>query len=407
MSQSPSKYLTELARKGDINSLNTLLSYFMQKIGVTARSSFKGSIIELIIEGHISTPNQQCSEKYLRNFFDYLQIPTIREVKVFAKTHDTRRLAWYSILKISSPESKLSASTPSSSELSHQYNESCTQYQAIPSTNALVANQLQLPQPIPYEKLPSSLQERIRRAGTRKGDPIRSHHEAKQMYEMIPENVRRKGIAAIDDYKRGHHWSHKKAHSKGGSNRPSNGDWETPKTNVARGQKSMTKAEANNIVKAKAQINFQEGAKIVGCQAAKAGALAFGVEVAFSGLENFLAVQRGEKTVEQALGDTLLRSTGAAIVAVAVVGGVCALTLTFPPVGAALGAATPFLQIVGVAGSMSRLVAILSDSGKVEGIDQLEILMASCGLDSVELDFRDLEVEDDLLNLKLAAAQIE
>jgi hypothetical protein len=401
MLQLPSIHLTKLARSGHTESLNTLLSYFMQNIGITARSSIKNSSIELILEGHTSTPNQEQSEKYLHSFFGYLQIPTIQEVKIFAKNYNTNCLAWWGKLEFCSPGYTPSASVHNSIE-SCESQERCAQVQSIPLTNALVAGQLKLPQPLRFEALPSDLQTNFRRVGLRQGDKIRLPSEGEQIYEMVPESIRREGVDAIRAYKREHDWSHKKAYAKGGSNRPSNGDWESRSINRSRGSRQMTKADLEDINKAKAQINFQEGARVVHSQATKAGAIAFGVEVAFSGLENFLAVQRGEKTVEQALGDTLLSSAGAAVVAVAVVGSVSALTLVFPPVGVALGAATPFLQIVGVAGSISRLVTILSNTGKVQGIDQLEALMLSYGIDDVELDFRDLEVEDELLNLKLA-----
>lgn len=394
MFQSPPKYLIDLAKSGHAEALNTLLSYFMQSIGTTARSFIQNGFIELILEGNTSTPNQKQSEKYLRSFFDYLQIPAIQEVKVFAKSYDTHHLAWFSTLKNCSPERPFVDNDSESVERDPEH-------RAVPSANTLIANHLRTPQPIAFENLPPNLQANIRRAGLRSGD-TRSIEEAKQIYEMMPENVRRGGIDAVTDYKQKHDWSHKIARSKGGSNHPSNGDWESKSINRQRGSDEMQPSAMNDLAKAKAQINFQEGTKIVGAQAAKAGVVAFGVEVAFSGLENFLAVRDGEKTVEQALGDTLLNSAGAAVIAIAVVGGVTALTLAFPPAGIAIGALTPYLQIVGVTASIGRLVTILSNSGKVQGIDRVEALMLSYGIDEVELDFRDLEVEDDLLNLKLA-----
>lgn len=400
MLKSPSKYLIDRAKGGHAESLDRLLSYFMQSTETTARSSTKHGFIELILEGKTSTPEQEKCEKYLRSFFDYLQIPAIQEIKLFAKNYDTDRLAWFSVLKILPLKA-----TPSSSNYNESLGES-PDHRSTPLPSGLIANQLQAPQPIAFENLPDNLQANIRRAGLRSGE-TRSIEEAKQIYEMMPENVRRGGADAVKDYKQKHDWSHKIAHSEGGSSDPSNCDWESSPINRERGSREMTKAEANNIAKAKSQINFQEGAKVVGSQAAKAGVLAFGVEVAFSGLENFLAVQHGEKTVEQALGDTLKNSATAAVLAVAVVGGVTALTLVFPPVGAAIGGVAPFLQIVGVTGSISRLVAILSKSGKVQGIDRVEALMLSYGIDEVELDFRDLEVENDFLNLKLSMQKLD
>jgi hypothetical protein len=401
MFQSPSMYLTELAKSGDTDALDILLRYFMQCIETTARSSIKHGFVRLILEGYTSTPDQKQSEKYLRCFFDYLQIPAIQKVKIFARNHDTHCLAWWSILEVCALQSTLDSSVCSSSEAFCIFEAEYSDHRAIPLTNVLIANPFQIPQPIAFVDLPGNLQANIRRAGLRLGE-TRSYDEAKQIYEMLPENIRRGGVDAVKAYKQKHDWSHQQAYAKGGSSCPSNGDWESSSINRSRGSRHMTKAEVDNIAQAKAQINFQEGVKIVGSQAAKAGIIAFGIEVTFSGLENFLAVQRGEKTVEQALGDTLINSAGAAVVAVVVVGSVTALTLIFPPVGVALSATTPFLQIVGVASSISRLVRILSNSGKVHGIDSVEALMLSYGIDDVELSFRDLEIEAELIEMKLA-----
>jgi hypothetical protein len=155
------------------------------------------------------------------------------------------------------------------------------------------------------------------------------------------------------------------------------------------------------LLKLKLVSILRKAVKSFSSHAAKAGVVAFGVEMAFSGLDSFLAVKRGEKTAEQALAETLTNSTGAAIVSAAFVGGVSALTITFPLVSVAMGAATPMLQLVGVGAAMTRLAEILSNSGKVRGIERLESLLLAYGVDDVELKFRDLEVEDDLQNLKL------
>ena len=262
------------------------------------------------------------------------------------------------------------------------------------------SDKLLTPKPVAFEDLPNNLQRNIKNAGLRPRD-TRSYSEVQEIYEMIPENIRRGGADAIRDYKQQHDWSHKQAYSEGGSSNPSNGDWEARSINRSRGSRQMTKAEANDIATAKAKINFQEGSKIVASQAAQAGVFAFGVEVAFSGLDNFLAVQRGEKTVEEALVNTLVNSTEAAVVTATVVGGIAALSLIFPPVGVAVAASAPALQIVGSAACVKRLVDILSKSGKVQGIDQMVNLLLSYGIDELELSFQDLEIEDELITLKL------
>jgi hypothetical protein len=399
MPQPLPKKLIERAKSGHPESLNAVLNYFMDGIGVTARSLIHHSLAELILEGNSSTPDQHKSEKYIQSLFSYLQIPLIHKVDIFSKSHNSQGLAWVSSLTLDAGEFSTDSEN-SDSEYLNQSKKSPTSCYSPHLTNTLTADKLQVPEPTPFQDLPKGLQSSIRRSGLRTGE-TRSCQEVKQIYGMIPENIRRGGPDAVRKYKQQHDWSHKKAYTHGGSASPSNGDWEHYRANRSRGSRQMTQDELNNVAKAKASINFKEGSKIVSSHAAKAGVVAFGVEMAFSGLDSFLAVKRGEKTAEQALAETLTNSTGAAIVSAAFVGGVSALTITFPLVSVAMGAATPMLQLVGVGAAMTRLAEILSNSGKVRGIERLESLLLAYGVDDVELKFRDLEVEDDLQNLKL------
>ena len=252
----PSKQVTELAKKGHAESLDALLNYFMFRIGNTAKSSFKDNLIEVILEGTKVTPEPKQSEKYVQQLFNHLQIPEIIEVKIFAKDYYSQRLAWWRSIKFSplNISKQSSLQTPKSSEVNlqsqsaetHKTNQSSSSSSpAHHFTNSLVADTLHVPQPVAFENLPINLQRNIKSAGLRSGE-TRSYLEAKQMYEMMPESVRRGGEDAIRNYKSSHDWSHKKAYANGGSSRPSNGDWEASNINRSRGSRQMTKAEAND-----------------------------------------------------------------------------------------------------------------------------------------------------------------
>lgn len=273
----------------------------------------------------------------------------------------------------------------------------------LAASTAISAN-FQAPSLIPFDALGQNLKCSIKNAGLRSGE-TRSWQEVQEMYEKIPDGIRRQSTEAIEHYKDNHDWSHDRSHCNGGSSSPENGNWENPNLNRARRDHDMTADEVKAMEKAKARINFQANTQTVLTSAATAGGIAFAVEGAFSGLENFIAVQRGEKSIEEALVDTLADSTGAAISAAVITGGVIAISIAFPPIGAAVGTAmvavAPVLKIVGLVGCATRLVAILSSSPKVQGMDSVHALMSAYGIDEIMLDFRDLEVEDELTTLKL------
>lgn len=258
---------------------------------------------------------------------------------------------------------------------------------------------VQTPIPIPFDKLPLNLRISIRSAGLRPGE-TRSWLDAHRMYEKIPEGVRRQGIKAIEKYKSEHDWSHHQAYSRGGSNQPHNGSWESRSVNRARGGRNMTAKEKQAVEKTKNKINFESNVKTVVTGAVKAGTLAFAVEGAFSGLENFIAVQRGEKTVEDAVADTIAQSTYAAVSTATITSGVITLSIIFPPLGVALGAATPILKIVGIASCATRLISIIGSSPKVQGADQIYELYELMEHDPLEEKFRELEINAQLDELK-------
>lgn len=401
MTQSHQQNLLNLAKQGQVEAINSSLNYVLNNLGISARAVITGDLIELIIEIGEKSPERARVLKHLRGYLEYLQIPFINKAKIYAKKSCTNLLLWYDEFNVELSVLSVTQLSTSQSSIPDSINDNTDKTEQLKNLKGIptATSQLKSPSPIPFEHLPRELQRSIKRAGLRDGE-TRSWQEAKQMYEMIPENVRRQGIEAIDHYKRNHDWSHKKAYSRGGSNSPNNGDWEQPSINRGRGSRNTTKAESKSIAEAKAKINFQSGANLVLTQAITAGGIAFGIELAFNGLESFLAVQRGDKSIEEALVDTLATSSSAAITAAVITGGIVALSITFPPVGAVIGTMAPILQIVGGVSCLQRLIEILSASSKVEGIDRLQSLMASYGIDEIELDFRDLEVNDELAQLK-------
>jgi hypothetical protein len=384
--------MLNLARLGEVDAINTALNYVIQDLGCTARVVVTNDIAEVILKKESNDLEKEICSRYIHKFFDYLQIPSITKVIVYANHFDCNTLIWWSDSYVEL--------IPFPSNIDDVGDASNIRKYVKPITTTSVVTPLsQIPTSISFEHLPQALKNRLRFAGLRAGE-TRSWQDTKQIYEMIPENIRRQGIDAIEQYKRTHDWSHKKAYAQGGSSSPNNGDWENPSINRARGSRDITKPEAEALTQAKAQINFQSGSNIVLTKAATAGFIGFGVEFAFSGLENFVSVQCGEKSVEAALCDTLANSTSVAIGAAVVTGGVVALSLTFPPVSIAVGAVAPFLQIVGVASCIDRFIGILSRSNKVVGMDKFQEMMASYGIDQVELEFRELEIDQDFERLK-------
>jgi hypothetical protein len=104
MPQPLPKKLIERAKSGHPESLNAVLNYFMDGIGVTARSLIHHSLAELILEGNSSTPDQHKSEKYIQSLFSYLQIPLIHKVDIFSKSYNSQGLAWVSSLTLDAGE---------------------------------------------------------------------------------------------------------------------------------------------------------------------------------------------------------------------------------------------------------------------------------------------------------------
>jgi hypothetical protein len=320
-----------LAKQGNIEAINTCLTYILRDLEITVRGSLKKTLIELILDKPDDIPAKEASVQYIKKFFYYLQIDGIDHVIIYAKQPVNNSLAWLSEFYI-----KESA--------------------AITNTETNTLTNIQASQNI-VETLPTHIE------------------TENSQITPIAEILAPVNITAPD--------------------LPSQTGLLISQGAIASGSQMEALAEA------KVAIDFQSNTSMVLDQAVTAGGIAFGVELAFSGLDNFLAVQRGEKSVEDALMDTLSDSANVAVTASVITGGVVALSLVFPPVAAVGCVAAPVLKIVGVAGGVQRLINILSNSGKVEGINQLAIFMASYGLDKTELDFMDMEADAELQQLKL------
>lgn len=158
MLQPPPKQVKELAKSGHAESLDTLLNYFMQPIGNTAKSSFKHESVEVILQGVRVTPERKQSEKYIKQLFDHLQIPRILEVKIFAKDYRSQRLAWWSRVKILPVMSTLQSESNTSivqTPLTEKYIEDTSQINYLPHT--VVAEKLLTPKLAAFEDLPNNL----------------------------------------------------------------------------------------------------------------------------------------------------------------------------------------------------------------------------------------------------------
>lgn len=420
-----------LARQGQVDAITYALNHVLQTLAVTGRAILESEKIIFIIKKSEGIPPQAAIEKYIKNFLIYLQLPGVRQAKIFAKDATSQSLQWFSQFSIDSLETQ-----PASFRSVQQTAEGIPTSDTIPPSErepqaessaptdpggnassdaprqesgvenpqefspAPTATDDQTSTPVGVEQLPQNLKQKIKTAGLKAGE-TRSWQEAQKLYNKIPKNVCRLGAKGISQYKKNHDWSPKKSHAHGGSSKASHGNGEAPTVNRAQGQKNIAPTEKQSIAKAKAEINFQAGTKVVATQAVKAGKSALGFELAFSGLNNFVAVQQGQKSVEDALVDTLKASATAAATTTVVTGGIVAISIVFPPAGAAFATAAPVLKIVGKVNCLKRVIGILSESDKVEGADQIQALMDSYGLDEKELIYRDLVMDDDLAKLKL------
>jgi hypothetical protein len=389
--------LLDLARLGDVHAIAESLNYIFLDMNISVKASLTNTLLEIILTRPDFAPDRTKSIEGIQKYIDILSTPIFGSVRIYSKRQGRDGLDWWHEITIRKTLPVVTYATATAIKTASTNSPSPLSQASRNLNSNVIASNIHPPSVIEFSNLDPKIIKSMKSAGGR--GVQRLDYEAQQVYEKIPENIRR-SPSEIHKYRNQHDWSHKQAHANGGSNHVSNGDWEAKSLNRARGSKDVTHKEEVAIQAAKAKINFQSGAKIVGGQMLKAGGIAFGVELAFSGLENFVAVQRGEKNIEEALLDTVTNSASVAVTTAVIVGGVLALTITFPIVGTALGVAAPFLQIVGVVGCMDRLLNILNSSPKVEGMERLQMMLASYGIDDTELSFRDLEMDDDLLQLK-------
>ncbi len=83
-----------LAKQGNIQAINTCLNYLLEDLEITVRGSIQKNLIELILDTPDGIPEEQISCKYIKNFFQYLQIPALYHVKIYAKQSPANSLAW-------------------------------------------------------------------------------------------------------------------------------------------------------------------------------------------------------------------------------------------------------------------------------------------------------------------------
>ena len=185
-----------------------------------------------------------------------------------------------------------------------------------------------------------------------------------------------------------------------------NGDWERTVPNKARGGNNTIPKEILDVsVVRKVQRNFHyyNYTPIIIQNSAKAGGMAFLFEGGLSGVENLIAVQKNEKTIEQGIQDTFAQAMEAGVISSIIVGGMSVITIA-PVVGSvainAVTASAPILTIVATVSYTKRLIDIFSSTPNLEGVDRIQLLMDSYGLDETELNFRDLEIETELEQLR-------
>ena len=333
-----------LAKQGNIEAINTSLNYLLKDLEITVRGSLKKTLIELILDKPQSIPEKEASVQYIKKFFYYLQIDGIDHVIIYAKQPVNNSLAWSSEFYMKESPAITNTETNTFTNIQASQNIVETLPTHIETENSQISPIAEILTPVNYVN--------------------NSNIENQSLTITTPDLPSQTGLL------------------------------------ISQGAiASSSQMEA--LAEAKVAIDFQSNTSMVLDQAVTAGGIAFGVELAFSGLDNFLAVERGEKSVEDALMDTLSDSANVAVTASVITGGVVALSLVFPPVAAVGCVAAPVLKIVGVVGGVQRLINILSNSGKVEGIDQLAVFMASYGLDKTELDFMDMEADAELQQLKL------
>ncbi|MYK37582.1 MAG: hypothetical protein F4036_07500 [Gammaproteobacteria bacterium] len=192
---------------------------------------------------------------------------------------------------------------------------------------------------VPWEALDSDLKEKYRTAGTR--GERRPDAEARKVRATVPENVRVQGPDAERFSLRDMDWSHKTPYAMRGSDRASNGVFESSERNRARGARIMSAANIRDAEKAHQTkgraYRVLSSAKGAGVGAATAAAISSGV-VIYKHHHYYLAgcMTRNEAAIEAGKEVAVIAGVGAAAGAAVV----AVMKSPIAPIGlAALGAA--------------------------------------------------------------------
>ena len=101
LSIQPIQDLSELARQGDVKSINTLLNQWLQPHGVTAKVRLKSDCLQVMLEsGEI--PNQQSMVGLLNTEVSKLGISSVKTMKLFGKQTDEDFPDWYQEISLDS-----------------------------------------------------------------------------------------------------------------------------------------------------------------------------------------------------------------------------------------------------------------------------------------------------------------
>jgi tetratricopeptide (TPR) repeat protein len=101
LSIQPIQDVSELARQGDVKSINTLLNQWLQPHGVTAKVRLKSNCLQVMLEsGEI--PNQQSMVGLLNTEVSKLGISSVKTMKLFGKQMDEDFPDWHQQISLES-----------------------------------------------------------------------------------------------------------------------------------------------------------------------------------------------------------------------------------------------------------------------------------------------------------------
>ena len=179
---------------------------------------------------------------------------------------------------------------------------------------------------------------------------------AAKIYKKIPHRIREQGEAAI------------KTHFQERLGKP------TLSKTHPRGKKIPTQEILDFRVIQQVRRRFNYSTPVIVKNSAKAGGMAFLFAGGLKGVENLFAIQRGEKTVEQGIQDTIKQAMEAGTISFVTVAGMSVIAITPVAGPITIGVRTfsvPILTIVTTAGSTQHLIDILSRIPRVKGVDKI------------------------------------